>query len=174
VPERRPNSHDYILRGQAHRARQRREATTRAMNSSLHSDSGRVRKSRLFRSAAILQRLRPLPAQLLDSSTVAVRRRPSPRACRPQPAGIRSQCCPNARAEARLWPNASRVRSPIASRSHWLTAIMMLMTRRQTAEPVSDPGLADTPDDRIADRFLRHRGPRQRRHRRRHAVDALR
>ena len=37
----------------------------------------------------------------------------------------------------RLWRNASRVRSPIASRSHWLTAPMMVITRRPAAELVS-------------------------------------
>lgn len=31
----------------------------------------------------------------------------------------------------RLWLIASRVRSPIASRSHWLTAVMMFSTNRQ-------------------------------------------
>src|ERR1039457_5950422 len=36
-----------------------------------------------------------------------------------------------------LWPSASRVRSPIASRSHWLTAPMIVMTRRPAAELVS-------------------------------------
>jgi hypothetical protein len=37
----------------------------------------------------------------------------------------------------RLWRNASRVRSPIASRSHWDTAPMIVMTRRPAADPVS-------------------------------------
>src|SRR5882724_1164738 len=36
----------------------------------------------------------------------------------------------------RLWLMASRVRSPMASRSHWLTAVMMFRTRRPAGEPV--------------------------------------
>ena len=44
----------------------------------------------------------------------------------------------------RLWLMASRVRSPIASRSHWLTAVMMFNTRRPAAEPVSSDSATDT------------------------------
>src|SRR5580700_6116076 len=39
---------------------------------------------------------------------------------------------------------ASRVRSPIASRSHWLTAVMMFRTSRPAAEPVSSDSATDT------------------------------
>src|SRR5437867_11189053 len=44
----------------------------------------------------------------------------------------------------RLCRSASRVRSPIASRSHWLTAPMMVITRRPAAEPVSSDSATET------------------------------
>src|ERR1035438_584025 len=43
-----------------------------------------------------------------------------------------------------LWRNASLVRSPMASRSHWLTAPMMVITRRPAAEPVSSDSVTET------------------------------
>ncbi|MEP6961524.1 MAG: hypothetical protein ABI995_05575 [Acidobacteriota bacterium] len=44
---------------------------------------------------------------------------------------------PNTFAFALLWRKASRVRSPMASRSHWLTAPIIVITSRPAAEPVS-------------------------------------
>ena len=44
----------------------------------------------------------------------------------------------------RLCCIASRVRSPIASRSHWLTAVMMLITSLPAAEPVSSDSATET------------------------------
>src|SRR5579864_6012672 len=44
----------------------------------------------------------------------------------------------------RLWFMASHVRSPTASRSHWLTAVMMFRTSRPAAGPVSSNSATET------------------------------
>jgi hypothetical protein len=58
-----------------------------------------------------------------------------------------------------LWRIASRVRSPIASRSHWLTAVMILITSLPAAEPVSSDSATETSETpwycRLANRRVR-------------------
>jgi hypothetical protein len=92
-------------------------------------------QTRLFRTAAIPRKLWPWLRSDRTSAKAACSAGSCSKCRESAPRRHPKAIFPTRWPCARLWPNASRVRSPIASRSHWLTAPMMVITSLPAAEP---------------------------------------
>jgi hypothetical protein len=118
----------------------------RATDSSPQSDPRRVRWPCWFSAAAIPRKVCPRCRSFRIAAKAACSLGSGSRCLLSADSRYPYGRLPTRSPFARLWLIASRVRSPIASRSHWLTAVMMFITSRPAAELVSSDSATEMSD----------------------------